>query len=171
MDSQSIELTFDNRLGDHLAAERLYYRSTLFWKLDKVVAVLLVVFGAYLVWGVGPRWWTLIWFPLAVAEWFNVLSVRPLQVIFWFKHNPKFSETYHLTIGDSGIHFRTKSIDSRVAWDHYSRTMENERLLLLIYGTRMYTMIPTRVFKDATEINKFRALVMEHVGAKPGKGT
>ena len=33
-----VAVEFDNRLADHLAAERLYYRSTFLWKMDKVVA-------------------------------------------------------------------------------------------------------------------------------------
>jgi hypothetical protein len=164
MKIQPIELTFDNQLVDHLAAERLYYRSTLFWKLDKVVAVVLVSLGVFLIWQVGPRWWTLVWLPLALAEWFNLLSFRPLQIIFWFKQNPKFRETYHLTLDQAGIHFRTDSIVSVIKWDHYTRVLENERLCLLLYGARMYTVIPKRVFKSPDEVRNFQSLVSESIG-------
>ena len=168
MNIQPIELTFENQLADHLAAERLYYRSTLFWKLDKVVAVLLVSIGAYLVWQAGPRWWTVVWFPLALAEWFNLLSVRPLQVIYWFKHNPKFRETYHLTLDRTGIHFRTASIDSRLKWDLFTRVLENGGLCLLVYGSRMYSVIPKRAFKSQEDLSSFQSLVQESIGAGRG---
>src|SRR5947209_1068857 len=55
-----VDLTFDPRLADHLAADRLYYKSTLWAKIDRVVAVLLVVLGSLATWAAGPRWWALI---------------------------------------------------------------------------------------------------------------
>ena len=82
---EAVDLTFDPRLADHLAADRLYYKSTLWAKIDRVVAVVLVVLGSLATWAAGPRWWALIWFPLAFAEWFNLLSLRPLQVMYWFR--------------------------------------------------------------------------------------
>src|SRR5262249_33673529 len=147
MEGESITFSFDNALGDHLAAERLYYKSTVFAKVDKVVAAALFVVGAFSTWAVGARWWTLVFFPMAVLEWFNLLSIRPLVIRHWFKRNPKFSETYHLTLNREGIHFRTKSIDSRISWDHYTKVLEDDRLWLLVYGTRMYSVIPKRVFR------------------------
>ena len=168
MDNQSIELTFDNQLSDHLAAERLYYKSTLFWKLDRVVAVVLVGVGTYMVWAAGARWWTLIWFPLAVAEWFNALSTRPLQIKYWFKHNPKFRGTYHLTLDRTGLHFRTRSMESHLEWGFFSRVLENGRLCLLVYGTRMYSVIPKRAFKSQAELDSFRSLVHGSVGKSRG---
>lgn len=48
-------LEFDNRLAEHLAAERLYYRSTFWWKADKVVAVLILGFGIFVVLAAGSR--------------------------------------------------------------------------------------------------------------------
>ncbi len=166
MSESAVAITFDNKLGDHLAAERLYYRFTVFWKLDKVVAGLLILFGAYLMWLAGVQWWTVIWFPLAVAEWFNILSLRPLQIWLWFKHNPKFRETYHLVADPSGLHFKTESIDSKLTWSHFSRVLEDGRLLLLIYGTRMYSVIPKRAFRSEDELGRFRSLATAAVGGR-----
>jgi len=154
---------FDNRLAEHLAAERLYYRSTVWWKLDKVVASVLFVFGVVSIFVVGIRWWTLIWFPLAALEWFNLLSLRPLQVRFFFNRNPKFLERYHLTFSDSGIEFNTKSLQSTLAWTHYTRVLEDDVIILLVYGTRMYTVVPKRVFSDGTQHAQFMSLVRRHV--------
>jgi hypothetical protein len=167
MTMDPVVLEFDNRLVDHLAAERLYYRSTFWWKADKVVAVLLLVFGIWLVSAAGVRWWSVVWFPLAIAEWFNLLSVRHLQVRFFFKHNPKFLERYRLTFSDAGIDFKTKSLESTLAWTHYTRVLENDFVTLLIYGARMYTVIPRRAFSDASQHARFISLVRRHV---PGSG-
>lgn len=148
---EPITLEFDNRLSDQLEADRLDYRTTAYWKIDKVVALILLGTGAYTVAGAGLHWWTLIWLPAAVAEWFNLLSLRPLQVRWFFRRNPKFRETYRLTFSEEGIHFQTASIDSQIAWTHYSRVVEGREVILLIYGTRMYTVIPTRAFADAAQ--------------------
>ena len=169
MATDPVTLEFDNRLAEHLAAERLYYRSTFWWKADKMVAVLLLVFGIIVVWAAGVRWWTVVWFPLAIVEWFNLLSVRPLQIRFFFNHNPKFRETYHLTFSESGIDFKTKSIESKVAWTHYTHVLEDDLVILLIYGTRMYTVIPRRAFCDDTQHARFMSLVRSHMpGGFPG---
>ncbi len=170
MNELPVEVSFSPLLADHLAAERLYYRSTLFWKIDKVVAIILIVTGLGLLWVTGVHWWTIVWFPLAAAEWFNILSLRPLLILYWFKHNPKFREPYHLTMDQNGIHFQTQSIDSRIKWNHFSRLLENDRLCLLIYGTRMYSVIPKRAFKMEGELESFRALVHNNI-SKGQNGT
>lgn len=164
MSDGSIEVSFDNRLGEHLAAERLYYRSTVLWKLDRVVAVLLVAVGAWLVWAVGWRWWAVVFFLLGAVEWFNALSVRPLQIILWFKRNPKFQETYRLTFDDAGVRFRTATIDARLKWDHYSRVLEGDSMWLLVYGARLYSVIPKRAFESAADRGRFGKLVAAKIG-------
>ena len=111
----------------------------------------------------GIRWWTIAWFPAAFAEWFNLLSPRPLQVRVFFKRNPKFLETYRLSFSDAGLHFTTESFDSRIAWTHYTRVLENDRVILLIYGQRMYTVIPRRVFSDDSQYAVFMSLVRRHI--------
>jgi len=170
MEHPTVSVSFDNDLADHLAAERLYYKSTVLAKVDKVVAVILLLVGSFSTWGAGVHWWTLMFFPLAVLEWFNLLTIRPLVIRRWFKHNPKFSETYHLAIDRSGIHFRTKSIDSRVTWDHYTKVLEDDRLWLLVYGTRMYSVIPKRALKGDDEMARFRSLVAQNIVARRGEG-
>lgn len=166
MENETVSITFDNTVADHLAAERLYYKSSPLAKLDKVVAIVLVGVGLLATWGAGVRWWTLIFFPLAVLEWFNLLSPRPLVIRWWFARNPKFRETYHLTFDRAGIHFRTRSIDSRLTWDHYTRALEDGQLVLLVYGTQMYTVIPKRAFESESDRERFRSLVAECITAR-----
>ena len=163
-----VVLEFDNRLAEHLAAERLYYRSTFWFKVDKVVAIHLLIFGVFAVVVAGIRWWTVVWFPLAILEWFNLLSFRPLLIRFFFKRNPKFLEKYHLTFSDSGIDFKTKSLESKLAWTHYTHVLEGERVTLLIYGPQMYTVIPSRAFLDGEQHDRFRLLVRKYVLGSAG---
>lgn len=99
-----------------------------------------------------------------------MLSVRPLQVRFFFKRNPKFLENYHLTFSDSGIDFKTKSLESKLAWTHYTHVLENDVVILLIYGTRMYTVIPVRAFSDGVQHARFMSLVRRHVPGRLAAG-
>jgi len=164
-----VAVEFDNRLADHLAAERLYYRSTFLWKMDKVVALFLAAGGAFLVSTVGFRWWTVVWFPVAALEWFNLLSLRPLQIRLFFHRNPKFMGKYHLAFSESGIEFKTASLESKLAWTHYTRFLEDRDVALLIYGVRMYTVIPRRAFASEADHARFRSLVDEHVSGETAR--
>jgi hypothetical protein len=163
--SAPISIVFINELKDHLEAQRILYRKGILAKLDKVVAVMLFGFGAYCVVFAGLHWWTIIWFPLAVAEWFDLLSLSQWRTKIEFRRNPKFREEYHLTFSRENIHFKTALIDSTLQWTHYERVIESADLFLLMYGKGLYTLIPKRCFKSNEEINTFRTLVSQRTGS------
>lgn len=160
---QPITVSFFNQLEDHQEAQRLLYRQSVTAKVDKVVAVLLFGFGIWCVMTAGLQWWTVIWFPLALAEWFHLLSPAKLRARLWFRSNPKFQEEYHLTFTPESIHFRTGSVDSTLRWTHYERVLESENLFLLTYGKGLYTLIPKRSFASDAAISAFRTLAHEQI--------
>jgi hypothetical protein len=159
----SISICFTNELKDHIEAQRVLYGKSVLAKLDKVVAVLLFGFGIYALASVGLRWWTIIWFPLAVAEWFNLLSLTRWRTKVDFQRNPKFREEYHLTFSRDNIYFKTASLDSTLQWTHYERVIESPALFLLMYGKGLYTLIPKRCFSSNEEINAFRTLANQAI--------
>jgi hypothetical protein len=159
-----ISIRFTNELKDHIEAQRVLYSKNALAKLDKAIAVLLFVFGVYCVVAVGLRWWTVIWFPLAVAEWFNWLSLNRWRIRIEFRRNLKFREEYHLTFSRENIHFQTASIDSTLQWTHYDRVIESPDLFLLMYSKGLYTLIPKRCFSSTEEINAFRDLINGAIG-------
>lgn len=161
--TEPISVNFINELTDHLEAQRVLYQRGVMAKLDKVVAALLFGFGIYSVFSVGAHWWTLIWFPLAVAEWFDLLSLQRWRTKIWFQRNPKFREEYHLTFSRENIHFKTTSLDSTLQWTHYERVIESPDLFLLMYGKGLYTLIPKRCFASSEEISTFRALLDQSI--------
>jgi hypothetical protein len=164
-----ITLEFENRLEDHLHADRLHYSRGILARIDKIVAVLLALVGVALVLRAGSRWWSYVPFPLAVAEWFDLFSIRPLQIRVAFKANPKFRERYALRFGEEGIHFKTATIDSTLKWDHYHALLESDRVFVLVYGKRMYTVVPKSAFPDPSRVDEFRELVKRKLaGAIPG---
>jgi hypothetical protein len=158
-ESAPISIRFINELKDHLEAQRVLYSKSVMAKLDKAVALLLFGFGLYCVAVIGLRWWTIIWFPLAVAEWFDLLSLSRWRTKIDFQRNPKFREEYYLTFSRENIHFRTVSLDSTLQWTHYERVIESPDLFLLMYGKGLYTLIPKRAFNSNEEMKAFRALV------------
>ena len=162
----SISIHFFNELQDHLEAQRIFYKENIFSKLDKVVALLLLVFGTYYVVIAGIHWWTVVWFPLAVGEWFDLFSLSRLRTRIGFKHNPKFQEEYHLTFSPEAIHFKTETIDSVLKWTHYQRVLESPKLFLLIYGKGLYTLVPKRCLRSQEEIEAFRALLQKMIPSK-----
>jgi hypothetical protein len=163
MQCDTVSISFDNLVAEHVAADRLYYKSTFWAKADKIVAGPLVLAGILLICTAGLQWWVPIPFALAILEWFNLLSPRPLVIRYWFRKNPKFSETYHLTFGETGMHFLTNTIDARISWEQYTNVLEDARLWLLVYGHRMYSVIPKRAFKDNDEVECFKALITGHI--------
>lgn len=165
MSTGAVSITFDNRVAEHIAADRLYYNSTAWAKGDKIAAAVLILAGSCLVYSAGVRWWSVAPFFLAVLEWFNLLSPRPLLRRYWFKRNPKFQETYHLTFDDTGMHFQTASIDSHINWDYYTRVIENDRMWLLMYGSDLYSLIPKRAFKNEEERLHFREFLAQNISA------
>ena len=169
-DSDPISISFNNELKDHLAAQRALYSRGRMAKMDKVVAIAAFCFGVYLVTLTGPRWWTVIWFPIAVVTWFDLLSISGLRMRIWYRSNLKFKETYHLVFSGEYIHFRTASIDSTIQWTHYERIVETPHAFLLMYGTALYTLIPKRCFDSAGSLDKFRTFV-QHQIPKRAQGT
>lgn len=159
----TISLTYTPDLNDHLRAPRLLYLESAWSKVDKVVAVLLALFGVYMVWADGIYWWTLIWFALAVVEWFNLLTLQSLQVRLWFKREPKFRDEYCLTFTPDHIHFQTASIDSTLDWSYYGRVLEGKTIFLLFYGKGLYSVIPKRCFGSESDLEAFRTLLKEKI--------
>ena len=159
----TISIQFKNTIAEHIHAARVYDAHGFFGKGNKVVAALLVLAGAYLVYAAGVRWWTVIWFALAPVEWFDLLSIRPLQIFVQFRFNPKYREEYHLEFDDDGLHFKTSSIDSRMAWSFFNRVIESDKVFLLIWGKMAYSVIPKRAFRNPEEIDEFRQLISWHI--------
>ena len=163
--TDTITIRFKHALSDHLHASRVYEKTTFFHKADKLVAVLLFLFGCWLVYAVGVHWWTVLWFILAPLEWFNLLSSRPVQVWVFFKRNPKFLERYELTFSEEGILWKTNTIDSRLSWTLYNKVVESNRAFLLIYGKWAYSMIPKNAFSNEGQVNVFRDLLRRKAGS------
>src|SRR5262245_58318780 len=124
---RTVRVEIDHQVGEHVKAERLYYaKCSGMVRVDRIVAVLLLLVGIFGVATAGVRWWTVIWFVLAPLEFFNRLSLSPLVVRYWFKRTPKFLEKNELTFSEAGIHLKTPTVESDLKWDLYQGIVEGE---------------------------------------------
>ena len=156
---ENIKIQFKPRIKDHIKAIKLYYSKSILNKLDKVVGLILIGYGAFLLFSYSFAWWYLLFVIFGILEFFSLTNLDPLIVRLRFHQDPKMKEEYTLEFSESGIGFKTPTIDSRLAWKHYHNLMENDAIFLLIYGKKMYSVIPKTAFKDAEEITRFRQLV------------
>ena len=156
---EAIRLEFEHILADHLHANRVYRQHSFFGRMDKIVALLLFAYSIMLTVSGGVGWWTVVLPILALLEWYDLLSISPLQVYVAFKCNPNFKEKYSLEFSDEEIAFKTGSIDSRIKWTHYNKTLESNKVFILIYGRNMYTVIPKSAFGSRDDIEKFRLMI------------
>ena len=83
--------------------------------------------------------------------------------VYNFKITSKYHEEYTLTFSDSGISFKTPSIDSTLKWDVYSEIWESNDFYFLIQSPRMYTLIPKRVFGSPAEMRMFEDISISNL--------
>jgi len=55
-----------------------------------------------------------------------------------------------------------------ITWDDFTKVLEDDQLWLLVYGARMYSVIPKRAFKSDDEATRFRSLVTERIPGRKG---
>ena len=83
--------------------------------------------------------------------------------LYKFKTTPKYNEEYTLTFSNSGITFKTPSIDSIIKWDMYSEIWESKDFYFLIQAPRIYTLIPKRAFRGPVEMRMFEEISISNL--------
>ena len=133
------------------------------WKVARyVVAGLLIACGVYIL--VVGQWWGGAFILVGLFEAFNLLPAAVVRAILEFRANPKFREEYHLSLSPEGLHFQTATIDSTLKWTHYSHFFETRKAFILVYGTRMYTVIPKRALDGDGQLSELRGLLTGVIG-------
>jgi hypothetical protein len=150
-------------LGDQIRASLVHYRGSAWRKCDRIAGTIAGVAGLTLLAVGGWHWWLAVLFPMALADWTDVLHLHTLQAWVAFKRNPKFRDEYTLTFADDGLRFTTVTIDSKLAWSHYDNVIEDAKIFLLRYGKSLYTVVPKRAFKDQAEQARFRTLLQSKI--------
>jgi hypothetical protein len=169
--NSTVSLSFRYLERDYVRALRAHYASRLRLRLDIVVAIVLAGSGAYLWQSPGTHWLGV--GCMVVAGVFALMLVAAFTVIppLAFRREPKFRDEYSLTFSPDGIHFRTAHIDSQLQWTMYSRALVDAYSYVLYYGSRQFTVIPKRVFKNPEDQQIFEKLLTGHVSHIVRRGT
>ena len=167
MTESEINIEFQLTEAEYLAAIRLYYfRSGKLLMRMIVFAVLALIAAGMTSFLTGVFIWP---FASILIAWafYNVLVHMPRR---YFRGDGKFQGRQEMTFSDNGISFKTAQVESKLAWDLYTRVIEGRDLYGLIYGKdiRMMTMVPKRAFKNRTEELRFRELVTRHITDSSG---
>lgn len=168
---ESVQLSFKYTEQEYVAAVRLFLlrsKGTLIrlgLTLAGLCLTLILLFSSIDL--AMPLWFTIALFVLLGTALFHALFVRlPRRQ---FRGNPKFRDEYSLTFSDEAIRFKTRSIDSSVAWDLYTDVIENENFYLLIYGKNIasFSIVPKRSFRDSMQEAVFREMLGRHLVLGP----
>jgi hypothetical protein len=159
----TVNLSFRYLESDYVRAMRAHYASRLRLRLDIVVIVATVAFGAYLWRSPNSRLYGIV--VVGVAVVFALMLVAAFAVIpsVVFRREPKFRDDYSLAFSPEGIHFRTAHIDSQLQWSMYSQALVDAHSFVLYYGSRSFTVIPKRVFPTAEQREAFEKLLAQNV--------
>lgn len=159
-----IVLSFRYSKADVVRAMRAHYSSVLRVKLDGVLTILLLGTGLYCLRVPDLRWFGI--FGVVASSVLLVMlgcafTVLPNLAVNW---QPKYRDDYSLVFSNDGIHFRTAHIDSQLQWSLYTRALVDAHSYLLYYGSRTFTIIPKRVFRDQEQQAEFDKLLSQNVG-------
>lgn len=161
---ENIVIRFQPELADQIRASMVHYRAGTLRICDRVAGTAALVAGLTLLVVGGWPWWSLAVFCfIGFAEWSDVFHGHTLRAWLSFKRNRKFRDEYMITFAPEGLHFKTVSIDSNVAWSLYDSDVEDSVVFLLMTGKSFYSVIPKRAFKNEDEVNRFREMVQAAV--------
>ena len=156
----SLELTFRYTQSEYVKAERQYlFASKTITKTS--VVILALYLPASLIYLFFSAFSTLSIAAFAVAA---ITAVIGYTLYFYlpaykFKQTAKYHEEYSLTFSNTGIKFKTPSINSELKWNIYSAFWESCDFYFLIQAPRMYTLIPKRVLESPAARQTFEDIV------------
>jgi len=165
--ADTVHLSFRYTEKEYLAAIRFYFWHSKELLARLIVSCLLFSIGLLLIYA---------WLEFLIPVWANVILMLIAGVGFfhgyvidlprgYFRGNPKFREEYNLTFSDDGIEFKTQNINSRLAWNLYTRVLENESFYILVHGKNFHSLsiIPKRVFQNSQQERTFRELLRRNM--------
>lgn len=150
-------ITYQPAFGDLLHAARAWEKDN--WNLvNKIVAILLFICGISCIY-FGLYLWAPVFVALGTVEMFNLFPSSIIRAFLEWSSNPKFKEQYVLTLTPEDLHFERATINSTLKWTHYSRFFETEKAFMLVYGKRMYTIIPKRALSNLQQTDELGTLL------------
>ena len=159
---ENIRLAFRYSELDYVRAMRSHYATRLRLPLDVVVIVVLASSAVYLLRS-GSEMYGAIFLGTDVI--FVLLLIAAFAVIpqLAFRREAKFRDEYVLDFSPQTINFRTAHINSDLQWSMYTSALVDKHSYILYYGSTQFTVIPKRVFQDASQREQFEQLLTRKV--------
>lgn len=163
MTDDGIEVIFRYLPGEYARVVRVHILASASTHANAIIALLTLGTGIAIVQAGAPHY-----FWLGVV--FIALSLAiPLYYVWGLlawrdaAKDGGLLQEYRLVFSDSGIHYVTDNIDSRIGWNLYRSARRVRGYYLLYYAQRQFTVIPARVFEDAKQSQQFEDLLRRHV--------
>lgn len=125
---------------------------------DKIFGITLLLLGA-LLWYAGGYGFYVVG---AFAAGFVLLCAPPLLRRLEFKRKWAREPLHHtehvVAFEEEGISYTQGRFASRLDWNYYQRMIESQDGFLLVYGDRIFSLIPKRAFANEQMMSEFRAL-------------
>lgn len=161
-----LQLSFTYTEDEYISATRFFYsrgsdlKFQLYLGLGFFACALLIGWLAFDVYV-----WAAVLFSglIVAARYWHAYTLLPRS---HFRRNPKFREAYELTFSDEGVLFRSKGVESRTAWDFYTKVWETPEHFFLVYGKDMFSLLPKRVLREHGQESALRELLRRKFGAK-----
>jgi hypothetical protein len=161
-----IHLGFQITLNDFLAAYEFHWRLRRMgsWRGYMVGLVGIGVALLYLSCTSESRWlgWVLLGVSCVMA---TLPLIRTLLYLIWWRSLTKYHHPYEMDFDDNGIHFKTKGVDSRLAWSVFSAIAENEPYWLLYYQSSLgtFAIVPKAACRNTEERDELGRLFNAHI--------
>ncbi len=152
---KEIEVEYMATLKHHLEAYSTYEKTTIFHKVDKFVAILLMLFGLllsiYAFYIHLPNKfiiYSFLFILIGLLDIIGSLAIEKLIYVIRFKMTNKFKYPQKVRFSDAGMYYETKDIQSNIEWNFYNDFLESENTLMLIFGKKQFSIIPKASFND-----------------------
>ena len=165
--SDTVHLSFSHTEKEYLAAIRFYFWHSKELLVRLIVSCLLFTIVLLLVYA---------WLKFLIPVWAIVILMFIGGMGFFhgyvidlprnrFRGDPKYREEYNLTFSDDGIEFRTANVNSSIAWNLYTRVIENDSFYIMVYGKDIHSLsiIPKRAFRDSEQERTFREMLRRNI--------
>lgn len=164
--ARAVQLSFTYTEDEYIDAARLYFARAYDTKFLHGLWLAVFVCGLLFAWLAGDVYAggsiMLAGLFVLARNWY-AHSTLPRR---YFRRNPKFRDPYELTFSDEGIVFRSKGVESRMAWGFYTKALETPEYFFLVYGKDMFSLIPKRVFRGPLQESTFREMLRGKLGGK-----
>ncbi|GHV89479.1 hypothetical protein AGMMS50267_18390 [Spirochaetia bacterium] len=161
---EDIYIEYLPKLNEHLEAYSLYESKTHLKIIDKVVSILLIVFGVIilsmsLIYGfsISNIMIAILLMVIGIADFMGFIDFGKIVISIQFKNNNKLKDIQKIKFRDNGLEYETKGIKSNIKWELYTKYYEGENIFILIYGNRLYSVIPKYALNNKLEL--FRNMV------------